>query len=215
MHLTAELRWFWSEAAPPEWERWFGDEDAHGTVPETREDRTDEYGVAPGAEGETEIGVKSRGGDDGSGIEGKSLVAVMGELREGPFSGPVELWCKWTTEAAVLGPERVRVRKERRVRVYDTGVNGPPEPVPPSEVAERERAQGARLCHVELTRLTIDGEEDVAWTLAFEAASQAGEVARVREDLGRVVRMFAERRPPALAGALVASVPAWLAGRKR
>jgi len=205
MRVTAEVRWFWREAAPPAFEAWFRDPRVHDAPLLDADERTDEYAHEPG---QTELGLKAR---DGS-LEGKGLVMLLSDLDERPFSGPIELWCKWTTEAAALSAPTVRVDKHRWLRFFDTTGARPRDvrvrSADPKQLPERG-------CHVELSRVVIP-EEEPWWTFAFEAFMNeplADAPMILERDLKRVAALLASRRPPPLEGALVASVPAWLAAR--
>lgn len=55
------------------------------------------------------------------GIECKGLVArVAPGIEAGPFAGPLEIWCKWSSEALNLPANHlVCVNKQRAIRKFD------------------------------------------------------------------------------------------------
>lgn len=195
MQVSAEIRWFWRDAPPAGLEDWFRDAHTHGCPTSDEETRTDVYLRDPG---QTELGVKRRGG--ASGTEVKALVSV---IRDGvdapPFVGPVETWTKISTRALEF-PSSVTMRKVRWTRTFDTRGAVPVE-VPPG----RGEARPSAGCNVELTRVTVGG--DVWWTLGFEAF---GPLRTVEESLRATAALLAARHPPSLGDGLRASYPAWL-----
>ncbi len=196
MQVSAEIRWFWRDDPPAGLENWFRDAHTHGCPAGDEETRTDVYLHDPG---QTELGVKRRGG--ASGMEVKALVSV---IRDGvdapPFVGPVETWTKIGTRALEF-PSSLTLRKVRWTRTFDTGGAAPAE-VPPG----RGRAMPSVGCSVELTRVTVD--DDVWWTLGFESF---GPLRTAESRLRATASLLAARRPPSLGDGLRASYPAWLA----
>jgi len=204
MHVSAEIRWFWRDAAPHGLAEWFRNGAAHPCSAGGGAKRIDHY-VRDAAQ--TELGIKRRGVRQG--VEIKGLVAVVpAALAVGPFVGRIELWAKWISTSLDLSAcATVAVEKRRWVRSFETGVASLPE----IRVGDDEAPLGAiqspgRWCHVELTSISVlDGA--VWWTLGFEAL---GGVLEVEHDLRAVAALVAARRPPSLGDGLVASYPAWL-----
>lgn len=206
MVVSAEVRWFWRGDPPAGLKEWFCKADHHGCPAGGGKVRVDEYLREPS---QTEVGIKRRGGQRGA-VEMKGLVAARwGCIAIGPFSGPIELWSKWTTESLELPGDRlISVQKKRFIRAFDTA------PPAAREITLREDEQPANRrpppvvgCHVELSRVELTSG-DVWWTLGFEAF---GNPRTVENDLCAVAVLLAARHPPHLAGALRASYPAWLA----
>jgi hypothetical protein len=199
MLVSAEIRWFWEGSLPAGLESWF-----HGGAwpPGGGRPRVDEYLVSTGT---MELGIKKRGAD--SGVEIKGLVDVRAAL-PAPFAAQVEIWSKWTSPALTIDHvARVRVRKTRRVRKYDTTGTD----VIERRLGEDERPLDAsalvRGCQMELVAVEAAGFAARWWTLGFEAF---GALADIESDLMRTAAHLASTAPPALAGGLALSYPAWL-----
>src|SRR5262245_28466185 len=113
MLVSAELRWFWRDCLPPGFEQWFRNA---GFPPlGGGNSRDDEYLIDAK---QAELGVKLRGGKEG--VEIKGLVENRTFLPE-PFSGTVQIWTKWTSEALTIDRlPRISVRKTRWLRKFDT-----------------------------------------------------------------------------------------------
>lgn len=204
MQVSAEIRWFWRSNPPPGLQDWFCLADAHGCPAGGGGARLDEYLRDVG---QIELGLKRRGGKKG--VEVKGLIAnAWGELMTSPFSGPIELWTKWTSASLELNSNSIiAVEKQRWLRKFDT-TEPPPQEIPLNdrEMPQDGRTLPARGCNVELTQVTLpDG--GVWWTLGFEAF---GTIWTVGNDLQAVATILASRRPPALKAGLPASYPAWL-----
>jgi hypothetical protein len=203
MYLSAELRWFWPRRAPARLERWFRAATRDHCAAGGGETRTDQYLLAAD---QTEVGIKARG--NRAGVEIKGLVAVVAEgVAAPPFTAPIELWTKWAVAELPLG-RTIAVEKQRWVRKFDT-THGAPREVPLDAAEQPRDGQWPGLgCHVELTRLVVEGE--TWWTLGFEAF---GRLDTVVVDLRAVAAVMAARRPPALGTPSLLSYPAWLATR--
>ena len=102
MLISAEVRWFWKEEAPFELKEWFHNPKMHGCSPGGGPPpRDDMYLVTES----TELGIKTRGVKgrnlERTGLEGPlEFKGLIGEHHQtgdrGPFSAPVQLWCKWS-----------------------------------------------------------------------------------------------------------------------
>jgi hypothetical protein len=209
MQMSAEIRWFWRGAAPVGLEDWFRRPDNHGCSAGGGEIRTDEYLYDTR---QTELGLKRRGGR--TGVEVKGLVASMpNALAAWPFAGPLELWCKWTSNAIELKHETtISVEKRRWLRKFETWQTLPQEvaldakeqPVGGKRVPERG-------CNFELTHVVLLPSPAPWWTLSFEAF---GALPTVAEDLRSVAILLSGRRPPDINGAMLASYPSFLASQR-
>src|SRR5204863_8627755 len=89
MFVSAEVRWFWKDTAPPSLDEWF-----HGGAyrPGGGTPRTDEYLLSWG---QRELGAKRRGGT--------GEIAVKGLVERGPpsataFGARVQVWCTSTSQ---------------------------------------------------------------------------------------------------------------------
>lgn len=204
MQVSAEIRWFWPNKEPTDLARWFKDQTVHNLPAGGGESRTDLYLVDPN---QIELGIKSRGGK--SGIEVKGLVSTLEPgLINPPFSGPIELWTKWSSSSLHLeSDETVRIEKTRWLRKFDTSTECPRE----IELDSAERPRSGEPfpksgCNVEFTALTIAGHHPW-WTLGFEAFGSLGEVA---QSLQAVALLLVGRNPPTLEDGLRSSYPEWL-----
>ena len=162
MFVSAEVRWFWKDAAPAVVDEWFrrGAFPPGGGTP-----RTDEYLLDAG---QRELGVKTRGG--AAGVEVKGLVERRGRS-PAPFAGRVQIWCKWTSAALTIGHlPRVPLHKTRWIRRYDTA--GAALTEVELDAAERPRhAPGRRLergCQLELVALQVGDRHEMWSSLGFE-----------------------------------------------
>lgn len=201
MLVSAELRWFWKDAAPPEIERWFrsGDYPPGGGTP-----RVDEYLVD---RHQTELGVKRRG--TGHGVEVKGLVA-LGRRTASPFDGRVQIWTKWMSETlAIEHLPCVSIKKTRWLRKYDTSGGRVTEVQ--LDMSERpvggENLSPALGCQFELVAIAIDDEQRRWWSIGFEAF---GELNTIEDSLDSTLAHLAPAAP-SLDGGLAVSYPEWLA----
>ena len=205
MEVSAEIRWFWRNTAPPGLVDWFRPADAHGYPAGGGRTRMDEYLRDAN---QVELGCKRRGGLPG--VEVKGLVAVTWSgVTVEPFVGPIERWTKWTSEPLVFPTTAtITIEKQRWLRTFDTSTPVPQEiPLDAEEQPLDKRPLPTLGCHVELTQVRLpDGE--VWWTLGFEAF---GTLRTVENDLHAVATTLAARRPPGLGERLRLSYPAWLA----
>lgn len=213
MQLSAEIRWFWKDAAPAGFESWFTDANRHPCPAGGGTPRIDKYLVDPS---QIELGIKQRDATPGTaprGCEVKGLVTVIwGALPGGPLAGRVDVWTKWACTALVLDETLlVPIEKTRRLRKFDTA-GADPQEIPlgdseqPTDPARRGPGLPAFGCHVELTRVKNGGGE-TWWTFGLEAF---GDLQTVQDDLCAVARVLTARGLPAMPGGLLLSYPAWL-----
>jgi hypothetical protein len=217
------MRWFWKDAVPTALSEWFHDASIHGCEPGGGPPpRVDVYIIG---DGRGELGIKVRGtkgkgvGEIGSkpilsDVEVKGLVAFdeKGSWAR-PFSGPIEVWCKWSFPQMDIGANQACwVRKTRWVRMFDTNHPVPVEiPLGPDEwplIGQSRQDLPIRGCNVELTEVQI--EEGESWaTLCLESF---GELGTVKDDLRAVAASLAGRGPPPdMGGGQLLSYPRWLA----
>lgn len=205
MLVTAEMRWFWRGAPPAGMGEWFHDTAVHAGAAGGGKARTVEYVLDPA---QVELGIKRRRGKRGAEIKGL-VAAHWGDVSIGPFSGTIELWTRWTSEALDIELlPRISLEKRRWLRTFDTSTAAAYEvPLDESGRPLGQRPRPPSGCHVEWTHLTFAGGERF-FSLAFEAF---GKVRSVEMDLCAVAVLLASRRPPALRGGELASYPAFLA----
>ncbi|MDD2732814.1 MAG: hypothetical protein PHF56_02645 [Desulfuromonadaceae bacterium] len=205
MQVSAEIRWFWRNAPPPDLWEWFCNVELHSGSAGGGKARVDNY---LSDVGQVELGIKNRG--EMKETEVKGLVDVIGGgLTIAPFVGPIELWSKWTSNSLELGASAtLPIEKQRWLRKFDTS-----KPVPVEiELNEDEKPYNQKPlptlgCNVELTQVRLLQNGDVWWTFGFEAF---GTIRTVENDLRAVASILATRQAPALGDALLASYPAWL-----
>ena len=203
MQVSAEMRYWWADAAPSIVRDWFH---AMDFPPGGGRDRDDEYLLDPD---QLELGLKRRGGK--AGVEVKGLVQLATASRIAPFTGRVEIWTKWTSNAIRFeGAPVVLTRKTRWLRKYDTSNAACRElPLDENEKPAGEVALPENGCNMELTRVRLDGTSAEWWTLGFEAFGSLDDVIR---SLGRTLAWLAPGAPARLiTGASEASYPEWLA----
>lgn len=200
MFVSAEVRWFWKDAAPAAVDSWF----RSGTCPPGGgTPRTDEYLLETG---QRELGVKQRGAT--SSVEVKGLVELRGRS-PAAFAGRVQIWCKWTSEALTIDHlPRVSLHKTRLIRKYDTAGTAVTEVE--LDAAERPRHDPARRlergCQLELVALRVGDRHETWSSLGFEAF---GELDTVEDSLHRIVAQLARNAPPLTLGTEL-SYPEWL-----
>jgi hypothetical protein len=116
MELSGEIRWYWQCAGPANLQAWFTGAEFHDCAAGGGNLRTDAYLCDPQ---QAELGIKLRGRK--SGVEVKGLVAIIADgCRDRPFTGPVEIWTKWPSNALSLtGASLVLVNKRRWLRKFD------------------------------------------------------------------------------------------------
>ncbi len=125
---------------------------------------------------------------------------LIGEHRQtcdlGPFSVPIQLWCKWSVPNIDLGQARTcRVSKTRWLRKFDTSGNPPVEVPLGMDEMPLDRPHGldmpVRGCNVELTEVRLD-DGQVWWTFCIEAYGDLGTVVK---DLRSTSDLLARRGP--------------------
>jgi len=207
VQVSAEIRWFWRNSPPHEIEAWFRGNEynpflAGGGPPA----RTDKYLYEPG---QAEIGLKIRGNNP-LGIEVKGMVSEsVGHLSARPFSGPIEIWTKWTATTLDLGSRPLIVtHKTRWLRKFDTTTASPIE----IELSQEEKPVNGRPlpergCNTELTHIELPQKRESWWSLGFESF---GTIASVEMDLRAVAGILANRKPPKFTGDIISSYPRWL-----
>ena len=171
MMVSAELRWFWKDAAPPDITHWFD----RGVPAGGGEPRRDRYYPQPGP---PELGVKTRG--EGGGKEQVEIKGLVGtrtpqilDPRPGLDLRRVEIWCKWSASVKPEGPGLL-VEKRRRLRKFADGVEEIPLDVDEQPVDRREPLPAG--CIIELTKINLPEQNDTWWTLGFEAFGGLDEV---------------------------------------
>jgi hypothetical protein len=197
MLISAEIRWFWRDACPPTLHAWF-----HGLAIPTGggAPRTDQYLLG---RGETELGIKRRGENEG--IEIKGLIGVLPGPSE--LCPHIELWGKWQSQMPLLSEQTVAILKTRRLRKLDTSSPQAVE-IP---LCRNEKPKTGALpeegCNIELTAVQPAGRSHQWWTLGFEAF---GSLQTAPRNLDRAIAHAVSQAMPPLDGALN-SYPAWLA----
>jgi hypothetical protein len=206
MLLSAELRWFWPGEPPSSFETWFKDAISGRCAAGGGEDRSDSY---LSSHGQIELGIKRRG--HGGPVEVKGRVAISSTRIsfDDVLSGPIEIWCKWQTDAVHFPVvDFISTIKTRWLRKFDTAESAARE-VPLNK--DEKPVGGAQLpkfgCNVEMTRIRASGDK-LWWSLGFEAF---GELGNVESSLAKTVQVMRERKSPALPQGICASYPAWLA----
>ena len=211
MQLSAEIRWFWQDNPPSGLESWFKNSGhgVHAPGGGGPDPRVDEYFRDPS---QRELGLKIRGRAN-HGIEIKGLVAAdLGGLSTAPFTGSIELWCKWISAPLELKHgSTIAIHKWRLLRKFDASGSSLREIELAGEMPKDKNAPlPEHGCNVELTRIEIPANGQTWWTLGFESF---GTMTTVGEDLRATAATLAARQPPSLGGGLLASYPAWLEER--
>ena len=200
MMLSAEARWFWRDAPPAAFERWFTGTDSFRGPANGGDTRCDHYLRAPD---QVELGIKKRGSGT---TEIKGVItrrAITVEFNS--LVACIELWGKWPASALDLtGAPLLRVGKQRWLRKFRPA--GPEMREAPADY--RDHSSG-RDCEVELTRLTAP-DQSPWWTFGFEAHGNLDEIEPLL--MGTAAAMLAHhapRLPPADSG----NYPGWLSSR--
>jgi hypothetical protein len=205
MQVSAEIRWFWEDPeAAAKWRDWFWSSGVFGGKPGGGKERVDEY---LSDKGQTELGIKRRGGKPG--LEMKGLVARgVGGFQLGSLSGSVDIWAKWSTESADLQlSQSLRIAKVRWARKWSIGGNGARELALGGDEQPLNAPASSTGCNLEFTeiRLPVGGPW---WTLGFEAF---GELSTVARSLELVVKQLGHPHAPEFPSGRCASYPAWIA----
>lgn len=201
MSVSAEVRWFWKDAAPHALEEWFraGSFPPGGGTP-----RTDEYLID---RGQRELGVKRRGNTGA--IEVKGLVERR-QPSPAPFVGRVQIWCKWTSDALTIDRlPTLSLQKTRWIRKYDTAGTVVTEVELDADERPRHAPQRRldRGCQLELVTLRVGDRQERWSSLGFEAF---GELDTLEDSLHRTIALLASDAPQVTLGAEL-SYPEWLA----
>ena len=200
MRLTAEIRWFWPDRPPREFQDWFVGAGAACAEAGERRTRVDEYLRDLSHDS---LGIKRRGGRE---VEIKGLIARRDRHLE--FAGcrsPIELWAKWSSPALDLdGLPLLRVQKQRWMRSFVVHAGAVSELATSSEPAPRHLG-----CDAELTLLK--GPDTTHWwTFGLEAHGELDEVERA---LSLTVALMTRRSPPPLPPGEAVGYPCWLASK--
>ncbi|HEU5181868.1 MAG TPA: hypothetical protein VFW45_13855 [Candidatus Polarisedimenticolia bacterium] len=203
MLLTAEIRWFWREI-PPAFEAWFRDASPAHCAAGGGAVRVDEYLAEAG---KIELGVKRRGGTEGLEIKGM-VTGDFATLSCAPFTGPIGLWCKWSSELLEMPSGRtITVEKRRWLRRF-ASAEGATREIPLDE--SEQPAESARFslpgCNVELTRIGLP-DNSCWWTLGFEAL---GTLPSLAWEITQAAKIMVERRPPPIEPGWIGGYPAWM-----
>ena len=206
MQLSAEIRWFWRGDPQPDFYAWFQSAAVHGYPAGGGKDSRDDIYLSSPAQ--ADLGIKRRGKK--SDVEVKGLVEISEtRLAVQPFAGPIELWSKWSS--AVLSIDHlptIATSKLRWLRKFDTSGSEAVE-VPlkdDEEPVDGSRPRPVRGCNVELTRLTLAGDERW-WTFGLESFGPLGTIVN---DLCKAAEAIVARQPPRLPPGQLFSYPAWL-----
>ncbi len=204
MFPSAEVRWFWRDACPPQIRDWFF---KTGLKPGGGHPRVDRYLSLPN---NREIGVKQRG--DQSGLEIKGLVAIQINPAISTLGSRLEIWCKWSTASAFLEmTNSVSVTKTRWLRTFDTSKRVRVEvPLDSNEKPQFGHSLPVQGCNVELTEVQLPNRSELWWTLGFEAF---GDLDHVSTNLTRVMRPEAPVLAGIVSSAAFLSYPGWLLAR--
>lgn len=205
MSISAELRWFWPEAAPHDLAAWFRGAATHQWPAGGGRLRSDTYVVD---RGQPELGIKHRGSASIPELKQRCGTAQQPCEIE-PFRGAIEFWAKVVPRLGLKLPVDtavVEVSKRRWLRLFDT--HGDTRQLRLNEDGSPwdTAYQAIQGCHVELTELELAlGERWV--TLGFESF---GPVETLLNSLRASAAWLAQRNAPGLDGAIEASYPAWL-----
>jgi hypothetical protein len=198
MQLSAEVRWFWSDDAPVDLKNWF---QFSGLKPGGGESRRDIYFHE---KSNCELGVKIRGENPPFGaVEIKGLLAILSARGLPSAATSIQLWCKWRS---ALVPDRLGfiTDKRRWLRKFVAADDVREIALGPNEKTLDGSALPISGCNVELTRVTIEREAKVWWTLGFEAFGDLSEVA------AELRKVMVQLQPPVPGGSLELSYPAWI-----
>jgi hypothetical protein len=204
MFPSAEIRWFWRDACPPQVREWFFET---GLKPGAGPPRIDRYLALPN---NRELGVKQRG--DLPGLEIKGRVAVQTDPEIGRFGDRLEIWCKWSTASSFLdAANTVAVKKTRWLRTFDASKPvGVELPLDSNETPQLGYAFPVQGCNVELTEVQLSNRSELWWTLGFEAF---GDLDNVSTNLTRVLRPEECVLAGVVSSGALLSYPSWLSAR--
>jgi hypothetical protein len=214
MQVSAEARLWWRSRERDDVETWFeklsdlppGGAPSLNRPSDTAENpkREDVYVRDPG---QAELGVKLRSaGTANERLEVKSLVAFRGDAA--PF-GPVTIWVKLSSRALSLDRAMtIKVHKQRRLRKYGWDGAVLREIALKVDESPRNGDLPEAGCNVEFTRATVEGSDEVWWTLGYEAFGGLDEVERVLR--GCLLVTVARTPAPAINAGEPGSYPEWL-----
>ena len=214
MQVSAEARLWWRSREREDVEAWFeklsdlppGGAPSLNRPSDTTENlkREDVYLRDPA---QAELGVKLRSaGTANERLEVKSLVALRGDAA--PF-GPVTIWVKLSSRALRLDrATTVKVHKQRRLRKYGWDGAVLRENALKADESPRDGDLPEACCNVEFTRATVEGSDEVWWTLGYEAFGSLDEVERVLR--GCLLVTVARTPAPATNAGEPGSYPEWL-----
>jgi hypothetical protein len=208
MLLSAEVRWFWKEAPPADFQEWFCGSSQRFCIAGGGGTRIDSYLWDPG---QVELGIKLRG--SGGGVEVKGLVELSGsQVSFTSLTGGVEFWCKWRTDALSLSCCRViGIKKVRWLRKFELKKDGAGEiELDASEKPKNRGVLPMTGCNVELACVR-DEDARAWWSIGFEAF---GPRTYLEKALRTTVMLMSERGPPALPVGFCASYPKWLSEKQ-
>jgi hypothetical protein len=147
-------------------------------------------------------------------LEFKGLIGEHHQTWDrGPFSAPVQLWCKWSVPGIDLGQaRRCKVSKTRWLRKFDTSGHPPVEVPLGLDEMPLDLPHGlgmpVRGCNVELTEVRLD-DGRVWWTFSMEAY---GDLGTVTKDVRSTLDILYKRGPsPDISSGSFFSYPMWLA----
>ena len=160
MIVSAEMRWFWANACPDQFDAWF----QSGSPSPGLGCREDEY---VHERGQTELEIKRRG--ENPGVEIKGLVAVLPKSHvPAPFVGEAQIWCKWPSSALTLRDlPTVKTKKQRWLRKFDmTGAEPVEMRMAKDDAPTDPRPLPHEGCNVELTQIELE-QKHVWWTFGI------------------------------------------------
>ena len=210
MELSAEARLWWQGPECSAVEAWFeglsdvgpGGPPLHDASGEGT--RKDLYLRDPE---QVELGIKvRRSGEPDERLEVKSLVDRRGEAS--PI-GPVTIWSKSASEALRIGgAPTILTRKRRRLRKYGWDGAALAEIALDETEKPRDGGKPEAGCNVEFTRVTVEGLEEVWWTLGFEAFGKLGDIEGILRAC--IAQCLSAGPLPADGDSRPASYPEWL-----
>lgn len=200
MLSSAEVRWFYEGAVPPDVIAWFH----RGERQPVEQPRRVDYYLHPGSM--DALGIKLREGR----IEVKQRQRLQGVVHfHERVSGVVEGWRKWSFALAAAhslagdvgapASSWIGVQKQRLLHNYRLVGEGQLVVIPGEDYSRQ-------ICHLELTRIQVRGTR--WWSLGFEAL---GPESALEENLSLVIaHVLAQEPVPTLATKNSYGYPKWL-----